>query len=283
MQHRLLFLIFSITTITAKALFVLPLIRNRIAEPSSFDSSRVMILSWKPRLFLYKNFLSPEECDHLIELAKSKLEKSTVVDIDSGNNVKSAVRTSFGMFLNKRQDHIIARIERKIASWTFLPQENGENIQVLRYEVTQKYEPHLDYFYDEKDQLRGGHRYATVLMYLSDVEDGGETIFPNAEGWKSQPKDETFSECAKNGLAVKPVKGDALMFYNLKPDAVPDPLSLHASCPVINGKKWVATKWMRLGSFDTIPSATSAVEIEPEIEPESVVASSDELVEKEEL
>lgn len=59
--------------------------------------------------------------------------------------------------------------------------ENGENIQVLQYEVTQKYDPHLDYFYDEKDQLRGGHRYATVLMYLSDVEDGGETIFPNAE------------------------------------------------------------------------------------------------------
>lgn len=59
--------------------------------------------------------------------------------------------------------------------------ENGENIQVLRYEVTQKYEPHFDYFYDEKDQLRGGHRYATILMYLSDVEEGGETVFPKAE------------------------------------------------------------------------------------------------------
>ncbi|KAF3330220.1 prolyl 4-hydroxylase 4 precursor [Carex littledalei] len=157
--------------------------------------------------------------------AKSKLEKSTVVDKDSGNSVKSEVRTSSGMFLDKRQ----------------------KMVKTFKY---------------------CGMRRSPVRNC--------------SHGWKSQPKDETFSECAKNGLAVKPVKGDALMFYNLKPDAVPDPLSLHASCPVMNGKKWVAKKWMRLGSFYTIPSAPSAVEIETEIEPESVVAC-DELVEKEEL
>ncbi|KAJ4813024.1 2-oxoglutarate (2OG) and Fe(II)-dependent oxygenase superfamily protein [Rhynchospora pubera] len=290
MQYRWLFLVFSLAAVTATP-FVLSRIRNPIAEPAFFNSTRVTILSWKPRVFLYKKFLSEEECDHLIKLAKSKLEESTVIDIDSGNNVKSKARTSSGMFLDKRQDHIVASIEGKISGWTFLPLENAENIQVLQYEATQKYEPHFDYFYDEKDQLRGGHRYATVLMYLSHVKEGGETVFPKAEGWKSQPKDETFSECAQKGLSVKPVKGDAVLFYNLKPDAVPDPLSLHASCPVIQGKKWVATKWIRLGSFDTIPSAPSAAESETEMYPESIikdensetVASVDELLEEQEL
>lgn len=52
---------------------------------------------------------------------------------------------------------------------------------MLRYGIGQKYEPHFDYFYDQINQVRGGHRAATVLMYLSDVEKGGETVFPNAE------------------------------------------------------------------------------------------------------
>lgn len=59
--------------------------------------------------------------------------------------------------------------------------ENGEDIQVLRYEHGQKYDPHYDYFSDKVNIARGGHRLATVLMYLTDVTNGGETVFPSAE------------------------------------------------------------------------------------------------------
>jgi len=59
--------------------------------------------------------------------------------------------------------------------------ENGESIQILHYRNGEKYEPHFDYFHDKNNQALGGHRIATVLMYLSNVEKGGETIFPNAE------------------------------------------------------------------------------------------------------
>lgn len=59
--------------------------------------------------------------------------------------------------------------------------ENGESIQILHYENGQKYEPHFDFFHDVANQQMGGHRIATVLMYLSNVEKGGETIFPNSE------------------------------------------------------------------------------------------------------
>lgn len=58
--------------------------------------------------------------------------------------------------------------------------ENGEAIQVLRYENGEKYEPHYDYFHDKNNIALGGHRIATVLMYLSNVTKGGETVFPNA-------------------------------------------------------------------------------------------------------
>ncbi|KAA8548030.1 hypothetical protein F0562_004709 [Nyssa sinensis] len=220
------------------------------ASSVPLDSSRVTQLSWRPRAFLYKGFLTDEECDHLINLAKHKLEKSMVADNESGKSIMSEVRTSSGMFLKKAQDEVVAGVEAKIAAWTFLPEENGESMQILHYEHGEKYEPHFDYFHDKANQELGGHRVATVLMYLSSVEKGGETIFPNSEGKETQLKDDDSSDCAKNGYAVKPKKGDALLFFSLHPDATTDPLSLHGSCPVIEGEKWSATKWIHVRSFE---------------------------------
>ncbi|GKV08633.1 hypothetical protein SLEP1_g20237 [Rubroshorea leprosula] len=216
----------------------------------AFDPTRVTQLSWRPRAFIYKGFLSPEECDHLIDLAKDKLQKSMVADNDSGESVESEVRTSSGMFLSKHQDEVVADIEARISAWTFLPEENGESIQILHYKHGEKYEPHFDFFHDKANQELGGHRVATVLMYLSDVESGGETVFPNSEEKFTQQKDDTWSECAKKGHAVKPRKGDALLFFSLHPDATTDNYSLHGSCPVIKGEKWSATKWIHVRSFD---------------------------------
>ncbi|XP_062188338.1 probable prolyl 4-hydroxylase 6 [Phragmites australis] len=224
-----------------------------VAPAPPFNSSRVKAVSWQPRIFVYKGFLSDAECDHLVKLGKKKVQRSMVADNASGKSVMSTVRTSSGMFLDKRQDPVISRIEQRIAAWTFLPEENAENIQILRYEHGQKYDPHFDYFHDKVNQARGGHRYATVLMYLSTVEKGGETVFPNAKGWESQPKDDTFSECAQKGLAVKPVKGDAVLFFSLHVNGVPDPLSLHGSCPVIEGEKWSAPKWIHIRSYEHQP------------------------------
>ncbi|XP_058076239.1 probable prolyl 4-hydroxylase 4 isoform X2 [Magnolia sinica] len=185
----------------------------------TISSNRVEQISWKPRAFVYEGFLTDEECDHMISI-----------------------------------DMVVARIEDKIAAWTFLPVENGEDIQVLRYEHGQKYDPHYDYFSDKVNIVRGGHRIATVLMYLSNVTKGGETVFPSAEG-ESPHKDEDLSECARKGIAVKPKRGNALLFFNLKANGTPDPLSLHAGCPVIEGEKWSATKWIHVSSFDKIIDA----------------------------
>ncbi|KAL6841439.1 hypothetical protein ACP4OV_028957 [Aristida adscensionis] len=221
-------------------------------------------ISWKPRVFLYHRFLSDDEANHLISLARAELKRSAVADTSSGKSKLSDVRTSSGAFLAKgqdiraclsdaahMQDPIVAGIEDKITAWTFIPKENGEDIQVLRYKHGERYQQHYDYFADNVNTLRGGHRVATVLMYLTDVAEGGETVFPLAEE-SDGAKDPTLSECAQVGIAVKPRKGDALLFFNLNLDATKDVLSLHAGCPVIKGEKWSATKWIRVASFDKV-------------------------------
>ncbi|XP_042016732.1 probable prolyl 4-hydroxylase 3 isoform X6 [Salvia splendens] len=211
---------------------------------------RTEVVSWEPRAFIYHNFLSKEECEYLINRATPHMVKSTVVDSETGKSVDSSVRTSYGTFFKRGQDKVIRAIEKRIADYTLIPVEHGEGLHVLHYKVGQKYNPHFDYFVDEFNTRNGGQRIATLLMYLSDVEEGGETVFPAAKGNISSVAGwNGMSECAKKGVSVKPKMGDALLFWSMHPDATLDPSSLHGSCPVIKGDKWSCTKWMHAGEY----------------------------------
>eukprot|EP00775_Hariotina_reticulata_P010978 gene10978-11133_t len=214
-----------------------------------FDDSKhpwIETLSWEPRAYLYHNFLTAEEAQHIINLARPHMEKSQVVDSDTGGFV---ARTSSGFFLRRQQDDVVAGLEQRLAEWTKLPLENGEPFHVLHYEKGEQYTEHFDYFFDEINVQNGGQRVATVLLYLTDVAEGGETVFPHS---KLKPSDEEvgakhLSECGSKGVSVKPKVGDALLFWSLKPDGkTKDTKSLHAGCPVIKGDKWSATKWIRI-------------------------------------
>ncbi len=110
----------------------------------------VIHLSWAPRAFLLKGFLSDEECDHLIKLVSCRvaadgewkrgnklipfpkgepsLTKSAVAESKTGKSVDSHVRTSLGTFLNKDHDEIITKIERRVAQVTMIPVGEGRGV-----------------------------------------------------------------------------------------------------------------------------------------------------------
>ena len=50
-------------------------------------------------------------------------------------------------------------------------------------------------------------------------------------------------QCAQRGPAIKPRTGDAILFWSMNLEGKVDHSSMHASCPVIRGEKWTATKW----------------------------------------
>ena len=221
-----------------------------------FDPRGVQIVSLdNPRAFLYKRFLTDEECDLLIAHSRPNMRKSGVVDAKSGGSSLSDIRTSTGSFVPIGANPTVARLEDRIAAWSQIPVSHGEPIQVLRYEPGQEYRAHFDYFFHE-----GGianNRIATVLMYLSDVEEGGETVFPNTEAPAGRDVSQ-FSDCGNLGRAVKPHRGDALLFWSMKTGGELDPGSSHAGCPVIKGEKWTATKWMHVAPVRD-PSAEQRV------------------------
>eukprot|EP00873_Tetraselmis_striata_P007995 jgi/Tetstr1/428259/TSEL_018298.t1 len=218
-------------------------------------TGRMITLSaHSPRAYVYKNFLSPEECDHLIDKAERTLAPSHVVNNTDGGSFLSKDRTSTSTSFLKGEDEVIARIEKRISAITHIPVGHGEPLQVLKYVNGQKYDQHYDYFHDDVNSApdKGGQRIATVLMYLSTVPEGGggETTFPDAK--YGQGSGDEWSECARNKLAVRTMKGDALVFYSLHMDGAKDPTSLHASCPTTNGQKYTMTKWIRINPIGNV-------------------------------
>lgn len=188
-----------------------------------------------PRVFVFGNLLAPEECEAIIETARPRMARSeTVAEAKDGSEVNAA-RTSRGMFFERGENAVVARVEARIAKLLNWPLENGEGLQVLHYMPGAEYQPHYDYF-DAKHVStpailkRGGQRVGTLVMYLNTPTRGGATTFPDIK------------------LAVQPVQGQAVFFSYDKPD--PSTLTLHGGAPVLEGEKWVATKWLRVGRFD---------------------------------
>ncbi|KAK3411969.1 hypothetical protein EUGRSUZ_I00722 [Eucalyptus grandis] len=221
-----------------------PLPRGETGD-DSFVSIPFQVLSWGPRALYFPNFATAEQCQSIIKVAKTGLKPSTLAlrKGETAENTKG-IRTSSGMFVSASEDKTgtLDIIEEKIARVTMLPREHGEAFNVLRYEIGQRYNSHYDAFSPVEYGPQKSQRVASFLLYLSDVEEGGETVFPFENGINMDGTYD-FQQCV--GLKVKPRQGDGLLFYSLLPNGTIDPTSLHGSCPVIKGEKWVATKWIR--------------------------------------
>ncbi|PNH11495.1 Prolyl 4-hydroxylase subunit alpha-1 [Tetrabaena socialis] len=198
-----------------------------------------------PRSYVFHNFLTMAERAHLVRLAAPKLKRSLVVG-SKGEGVVDSIRTSYGMFVRRLADPVVERIEKRIALWTHLPIEHQEDIQILRYQQGQTYGAHYDSG-GSSDHIGPKWRLATFLMYLSDVEEGGETAFPMGSVWADPTIPDRVgkvSDCAKGHVAAKPKAGDAVLFYSFYPNNTMDPAAMHTGCPIIKGVKWAAPVWM---------------------------------------
>ena len=187
---------------------------------------------YKPFVVVINDFLSDEECQLLIEDADSKLKTSRVVNPEDGSFIEHNARTSTSTGYQRGQTDIIKTVESRIAELINWPVDHGEGLQILRYEDGGEYRPHFDFFDPIKKSSsvvmkKGGQRVGTFLMYLSDVEVGGSTCFPEMN------------------FEVRPRKGAALYFANTDLNGDIDKLTLHAGLPVTSGVKYLATKWLR--------------------------------------
>ncbi|WP_197986982.1 2OG-Fe(II) oxygenase [Nocardia wallacei] len=216
-----------------------PVSTERVVHAHDREIRSVLRLQ-RPQLILFDDVLSAEECDEVMELSKDRLRRSTIVDSKTGRVGVINNRTSEGTYFRLCENPLIERLDRRISALMNSPLENGEDLQVLRYGVGGEYQAHFDYFPPDQPGhvahiARGGQRTATLIVYLNDVEDGGETVFADA------------------GISVAPRKGRAVYFRYFNDRGQLDPATKHAGAPVRAGEKWIMTKWMRRFSYSASP------------------------------
>ena len=190
-------------------------------------------------LEVYELF-SPEECEHMIHIANKKgLEVSGVSSYDE--NVESVIdmdsRISHQTWLDDSVDPLMTMFADYTAELTELPVENQEQTQVVMYNVGGKFLDHYDACLDDGstycDHSNGdaGERWSTFIVYLNDEFEGGNTEFP------------------KLGFSVKPERGKGLLFWNTDENQKILQESEHRGAEILEGKKWIATKWCHFGPF----------------------------------
>ena len=166
---------------------------SRIRSPRGPEKPiYVETISNKPRLFHLHNFLSIDEADRLVAFSESNtdplfgLHRST-----TGVEHQVAVnkhRTSENAF-DVSSDAAMAVKHRALDLLGMNPYDERltDGLQVLRYNLTTAYNSHVDYLddndagHDYDSAGAGSNRFATILFYLSDVQAGGETVFPRGK------------------------------------------------------------------------------------------------------
>uniref|UniRef100_A0A674P148 procollagen-proline 4-dioxygenase n=1 Tax=Takifugu rubripes TaxID=31033 RepID=A0A674P148_TAKRU len=178
----------------------------------------------RPHIVRYHDILSNREMETVKELAKPRVRGN------SQDPFLSACLPICLAWLGAFEHPVVDRINQRIEDITGLDVSTAEDLQVANYGVGGQYEPHYDFGRkDEPDafkELGTGNRIATWLLYMSEVQAGGATVFTDI------------------GASVSPKKGSAVFWYNLHPSGDGDYRTRHAACPVLLGNKWVSNKWI---------------------------------------
>jgi len=193
--------------------------------PASPEGER---LCEAPAITRFERLFSAGECAWLAAAAGPMLEPAVVIDPATGRQVRDPVRVcdSAG-FTWPLENPAVHALNRRLAAASRTSVEQGEPLQVLRYRPGGEYRPHFD-------AIPGfaNPRAMTILVWLNEDYEGGETHFPTA------------------GLKLKGRTGDAILFRNTGPDGRRDPASGHSGLPVTAGEKRIASRWVRKRAFE---------------------------------
>jgi prolyl 4-hydroxylase len=178
-------------------------------------------------LWAVPRFFDAVECGRLMAMIDGVARPSRAYD----EGYATGHRTSYSGDLNP-YDPLVDQLQKRIDDLLGIERDHGERLEGQRYLAGQEFRPHTDWFPAnspswEKEAGHGGQRAFTAMVYLNEVEQGGETAFPALD------------------IAVAPRVGTLLVWNNADADGVPNPWTIHAGTPVVRGIKYIVTKWYR--------------------------------------
>lgn len=190
----------------------------------------------KPDIFMFHEVMTDDEIEFIKKRAKPRFKRAVVHDPKTGELTPAHYRISKSSWLRDEESPVIARITQRVTDMTGLSMLHAEELQVVNYGIGGHYEPHFDFARKRENPFTkfGGNRIATVLFYMSDVAQGGATVFTEL------------------GLSLFPIKRAAAFWLNLHASGEGDLATRHAACPVLRGSKWVSNKWIHQGGQELL-------------------------------
>ncbi|XP_060646476.1 prolyl 4-hydroxylase subunit alpha-1 [Drosophila nasuta] len=183
-----------------------------------------------PYIVIYHDAMYDSEIEIIKRMARPRFRRATVQNSVTGALETANYRISKSAWLKTAEHRVISTVVQRTADMTGLDMDSAEELQVVNYGIGGHYEPHFDFARrEEKRAFEGlnlGNRIATMLFYMTDVEQGGATVFTSLHA------------------ALWPKKGTAAYWMNLHRSGEGDVRTRHAACPVLTGSKWVSNKWI---------------------------------------
>ena len=188
---------------------------------------QVLFRTELPKATLISDFLMVDECAQVIQMAHERLNISKVVGSNPEGAIVAPSRTSYDVSFRLGECPLITTLDDRISNACNWVASKSTGLQVIRYRPGEFFAPHYDYIAPELLKQRGEpQRVATLMIYLNDVEVGGETIFEDA------------------GIKIAPKRGAALFFSYQSPRRAS--MTRHMGAAPCKGDKWVAVKWLSL-------------------------------------
>jgi len=144
------------------------------------------------------------------------------------NKIKDFLNWSYSTAFYQGESKFSMTFEERLQNISSLMPSHGGKFQITSYPKSIGYKSHTDCEIDRTDPR---DRYATALVYLQNVKNGGETKF------------------TKLGISVKPKQGRLIIWNNMKSNGICDETSIHQAIPVINGRKYILQRWYYYQNF----------------------------------
>lgn len=192
------------------------------------DTAETASYQLGPWIITLENFLSEEEADYMVALGEAEgyvpiMHRTEEQETDE-EYMEGLQHTGSVVHCNSvhcYNNPIHQRILERMSNVTLLPKSNHGFVQMIRYNEGQWFKMHND-FAPHHTLKPAGVRLTTILVYLSNVEEGGGTSFDSLN------------------LTVQPKKGRALLFscvLNEDPNRR-NSLMDHEALKVIKGTKY---------------------------------------------
>merc|ERR1712156_1093538 len=209
-----------------------------------YGPRKVEVVSLSPHIAVLHDFIMESEIKEMKSIAMPILKRSSTVG-KSMNGSLSDYRVSEQTWITEEMSpNGAAKLTKRIEGFLDLEAESTEDAelyQVANYGLAGQYDVHYDQIMMTNDpasrmqkrevfNAKMGDRMTTLMGYLSDVQLGGNTVFPTV------------------GAFVKPTRGSMVIWWNMDKAGGYDWRTRHGGCPVMVGSKWITNKWIRSNS-----------------------------------